>query len=1836
MKKTFLILLSALLSLTSFAAGTTDGLTKETAIAFDWEKGNEHPGGNAALWYRVSLTPIYEEEDPTLALYLTNLSYTAADVKVAAVVAGNEETREYTIEPRKDRIWNQSAKMLVRMKYTEILVQLTASERVMLSAKVFDAEDADESCINATDYNWDDHSLNAGNRWYKLNLADARAKRQEIQITYSAAARCELNSTISPNCPSTGLTGDAAIIEAGGSYTHTISRALIQTLADDELYLKVENYTRVTVKTAVVDEPLVPPTHAFNNAKEGNLDPNLAPEDVTTAGQSFYVDIKDLKRKKLQPEIQFINDSNLTAATEVDVFIAFFDNNNASQSTTTFIQKHITAPAGETAVMDFAKNMIDGLDTLLVKYVYVNIVPSQNIQVRARMKHVHEGNACKNAQDLPWNSTTYQEGETTVWYAVDVTEAIEENDPQDITITVTNRADAKAYVTADVAFSCPYTDLQSVTRQMAAGASISKKLNYSTVKMMASVEENKPTIIYVGVTTDQPIKVDVMMTPVEKKVPDEACLNAVDFDWTYGNSQEANDTIWYAVNMKEVRNTNLIPEVVITNRGNAAVRIYGELSTECPDSIANESRTLTINANGTYTKTIARDMLNKISTDTIYIMLTANQPFAFRVNMIRENEGASCASAVLFNWVSGNDQAADTTVWYMMDLTEVKAAQGKQVRAIIKNLDRSKQSTISGLMATTCPCETPQAQSLTLTAGQEKERVIARSTFETFGDTLWFRLTTNTKIHFEAHLEDAEPFDTIYACDPAMGAQEVKFEQTYTQTTDTAWYYVLTQPILAETVKTPQLRIKNGSVEQNIMASIAYHCPIVEEMTSKTQSFKANQELKKTIERSLAERVADKDTVYIRVIGKGSFEFEVNMVDPNTGNDCQHAIIITPDSTIHQAAGESVWYRFNAGYYGTVKAEDKAIVTLGNEDGIAGAVRVTLYDACEGEVLQSGSRTLGANAVQSKEIMCEQFTGLSNDWVYIHIYTAQADSMLLRIVPRADIPTIWACQEAVPFMLNTDFYQRAGDTVWYAVNVKDIRENTMGDATLTVNNYGAGVNQVKAEMSWVCPVAKEMTSKTQDIAANGTYQRVIERSNFDMTKGHDIAYVRVISPDTMKFRIDLALAKGDECTNPIEFDWDKGNIKPKDQRCLWYNVRLVKDTVIEGKDSTTLLVPEGMDLMLYIDNLSDQTATASASLRFECTEKELGSYDYTFAPNDKKNKRIDRDLLQSVNPTSILINFCSSEAMYITAKYVNAQNDTIRDTVRIAACDQEDYEINGKIHHIDASDESTLTWEEHTQSQVGTMMVDSIRTIIVTPLVAADFVKQQDYPDSAKLVVAQGMKVDMTRLNNFLVQYYTDLTAADSLANYQNISWIIKDESINKWVPLTNQFDTPLDNTVTNIQIAYSIETECSTVTIEDTIRMSVQPWRTIEDKQTGWACMNGKYTWHDKEYTYTKDTVYTDTLFNVTSVYDTLGYKYLRQVDSIRVLTLKEKQTPVLPDASITHVDTMSMAYHTTFSMAPYTRAINDTLDNWYFGDESYSQLDAYTTWERKNLDDNSWAELTAGVNDTILEDAQVVLRYKVQTECGDILYSEEYTFTPTPDCTVFDVSTLNIAWPKAYCNTPYQDTIVLNAITRAKAETNPTDVATLYYRYNSADAWQAYVNGTKLTAGEQEVSFYVLVESTCGYKSQTEAKTLDINTPDMTDAQYEYFTSLPAVMKYDGWIIMVDLAALKAQYDFEPAESEITWYKMKGGEPNLTADAPAVQNGGYYYTIDKALVGNYYAVIDLPETVDECGGKYRTRVLSKEMTGAPADARKQLINGRLYITTDGNMYNAQGQKVE
>ena len=125
MRKFLLSAIALLMTATMLAVGNGSGSSQANAIDFDWD-GVSKPKVGTTSWYSIKLSELNNAaEDPTVALYLTNLTNETANVDLtgSAVLkfpyplslfvkdidlmqlAGTNATEHYSIAGKKHVVW---------------------------------------------------------------------------------------------------------------------------------------------------------------------------------------------------------------------------------------------------------------------------------------------------------------------------------------------------------------------------------------------------------------------------------------------------------------------------------------------------------------------------------------------------------------------------------------------------------------------------------------------------------------------------------------------------------------------------------------------------------------------------------------------------------------------------------------------------------------------------------------------------------------------------------------------------------------------------------------------------------------------------------------------------------------------------------------------------------------------------------------------------------------------------------------------------------------------------------------------------------------------------------------------------------------------------------------------------------------------------------------------------------------------------------------------------------------------------------------------------------------------------------------------------------------------------------------------------------------------------------------------------------------------------------------------------------------------------------------------------------------------------------------------------
>lgn len=1611
MKKFLTLVVAMAMVIPSMAIGRNDGSTKANAVDFDWDNGVEHLGGTK--WYRVDLAPLYEEESPSLTLYLTNPSNavgTSVDVSMQATVAGQSESKDYTIAARQYKTYTANATSLIRMKQTEIYLTLTSNGPIKLSAKVFETADLDETCKDARTLVWGTVATQEPmySAWWKVDLKpikDAADQDAKITITNTGSQTVNLKVGQSLDCPSSGVTKREYTLAAGESVINTIPRSMIASVQPDELYFGIENVEApVSIKVEKVAQPATPVIPS-TGISWTDLSVTDTIEPLSAGIHYFRVKVSEMDSlNKYEPEFTYRNAGagNATVSVKMAFELPAYGTSNTEYN---------LAP-GEEEIVVYKKNMLEGMEG--VEYIYLVTEVTGDVNFYGRYKHVREGKACKTNIDYNWETGHTQEARSTQWYAIDLAAA--KAGMKDVIVYVENKnASAAATVKGSVAFSCPYIDLQEITRSVAAGATLNHRLAYSTYAMMSDT-------VWFGIETNQDIRFWADTVEAEKQaVVDSLCLQAVDFNWEEGVLQKADTTVWYRIDMTQVRDLAAkFPTVFVQNMSSTgAAVITAELSLECPDSIKNEVRTKTIAANESYSKQLSRNLFENIKSDEVFLKVHSTRQISLQIRLTEATEGSDCSSAIPFNWVSGNTQAANANLWYSVDLRDVMK-RGNDLRLHLENKDNAASKGVIQL-SYECPVmAAPSIRNFNLAAHGETSATIQNSALETLEDSIvYVNVQGTTALRFWADTLPLAPFDTIYGATPLV---KLEWDSTYTQTQDTVWYIIPKSEI--DKVNNKEDKVKPvahlwniGTAENTYKVEAAFAFPIVKNMMTKSQKLAAGKHFSDTIPASTFEQFLKKDSIIIRVtrpVGSGNFQFRAELVKAFSGNTRNDALPIRLNEAYSQSANTEMWYKLNTADLKKDKdLYNKVLQVTGKNAGNGDAtVSVAVYEGLLSEtdlvdkfgLSDYRERTIKKGQGKTHNVPAQAVYGLGDVELYIKVRTtdslyfatkfngeyapqavdpAQAEAKLL--VPNVEYVIPGDNREhwymvCIPMIQNNYIYT-AASTLDYELNGQATIEGTftfqdemdckMPVRQRTINNAG-GLRQGSKPLSELVNKAiKRVTNRDFDVS---TFQEAFVDSMLHryITSDSITGYIRIKTNNELKVKLNVPQITGDACGNGMMFDWEHGNVNPEGAN-TWYTVKLGEK---DANDSLVLSIPDTCDLRLHIDNWSEEEDNdIKAELRFDCIENPTVSKTYTLSANGKDSIDIDRDLLATSNTPLMFIDYLSSKTSHIWAELIpDVPRDTLRDTIVAYVCQGGSYLDTITNITYDPIDYSTI-WYDTVEFQDGPVMKDSITMfdirVLVTPeALTVDSMKKLD---AAPLLV-QGMQLYVDASNAALTEYYRNLgESVDTITRIDTAYWAKPVYKANGDLNTSRQ--NPLDLTS-----YYPKGKE------QDTLLL------VIESDTCGFIYRQDiVFPVEDYKYTAKGDTLCPadfnalaknpDTLACATPVADTLGLP--RYIDTI--VTYVSRTLPVLyvQGEILEPIVENDAAINTTGTIAALLTQFAADAD----------ELTMAVTGAKWQVNvGGAWQDMPYSVTRC---ETNVTLRYIVTTECGDELTSDDFVYT-------------------------------------------------------------------------------------------------------------------------------------------------------------------------------------------------------------------------------------------------
>lgn len=781
MRKILLSTVALLMAVSMMAIGNNSGVTKANAIDFDWENGNVHQSSTSALWYRVILSPLKAAEDPTLALYLTNLADAPATVHVEATVLGQTEKLNYTIAANDYKLWSQNVKMLL-MVTSELYLTVQSDKQIALSAKVYETGDiVDDACTKAVDFDWNGVAVPAGEQWFRLNLKEVKNSQDKLDfvVTNNGAQTANVAFDISLDCPASTVMENDWVIASGAEQKKDFGRVFLDVLNEDYVYVKLTTDQPLTL---AVEQEQAPVYTGFDCANAKTL---VIGETLNlTAGEHVYkVNAKDLTAPVNKLTVLTVENKTATAG-ELKTEVAFACPVNG------VVEQTLAVAANGTVIKEVNDNILKSLNA---KVVYIRFTTDQDMQAEVSMIDDYP---CAKSIVFDWNTGVKHEANTSAWYEIDMKPVVEGN--QSVKLTFINHSSETAYVTGELMLGCPGTSIPVIC-PVPAGMSVDKVINanYFAASMIQHA--------YLSVTSTATIELKSELVDV---VLDPACKQAA----TIEKGKEINQapgTAWYRVTDKLVDGLDLLPKFTFQNKGDQAAKITIGVTLDCDYDILTQF-TLTVPTwldLTTLLTSLPEQFIDKHINQNIteyYVKVTTSEPILFGFELDYANS-FGCENAQPFDWNKGAVLPAKDAKWFEFDILPVLEKK-QQVKLTFTN----RGNTIAWVAAaatTDCPFTLAMPFAFAVPAGMSVDKWIDYSFFEASQvELLYIAAYSNCELELAAVAEDATVDPAITGCDKAITVEPNVLYNVLPDANN--WYYFSNEPF-ANATSDPTFYVAN-------------------------------------------------------------------------------------------------------------------------------------------------------------------------------------------------------------------------------------------------------------------------------------------------------------------------------------------------------------------------------------------------------------------------------------------------------------------------------------------------------------------------------------------------------------------------------------------------------------------------------------------------------------------------------------------------------------------------------------------------------------------------------------------------------------------------------------------------------------------------------------------------------------------------------------------------------------------------------------------------------------------------------------------------------------------
>ena len=798
--------------------------------------------------------------------------------------------------------------------------------------------------------------------WYKINYAaatDINNGAIKLTVKNDADKAGNLSADIKFDCDG-AATPQTKAIAANQKMSKVISHAILESFTGSEVYVGLTADVPVTVSAQLVLEALTEDRACLEAQNitlkaDANEVFHFVPKEAGKPDTAWY--FIDLSAIKADPKDLNIK---LTAAGSVNI-----DGALAFSCPATSMQKKSLSFKNEynkTVAFSQIQSM---------KNPYVRVISSSAVDVELQPVAAKEVNIdlCNDPNVIEVKTENGDVHNITAnydsaWFHVNVA-ALRDS-------LKTNRV---------------YVVYTSPKQTVAAGSSSVCNIKYALSYQNQSLEnkkDNKVEItaerldlvgdadeIWVNAKAEESYKFELLFEPIPEG---EDCEHAEAFQAAKDYKQGA-VAQWYSVDIAALKALGQNGTLTLKNADGKKVSVKATVYSKCGGAELGQ-QSISLAAGDVKVKTAGLAGYP----DNVIVLLESTGDITFRLDLVNET-GEECGEAILFDWDNGHTLAGGSQTWLNVKFAG-NVAEGDQVIIHVQNLSKNSNKLFGGV-AYNCADGLSQTGSRTLGDAELTKDVTSLIGSR---DSVLVYVAPSEAVRVWVEKIAQEPLkDPITICDQAT---PVTYNVWYDVKGGVAnqWFAVDVKDLKNNTIGDGIFRIQAAN-DANFKAEVAYHCPILYPMSSKTLSVKGGEEYTRDVKRSDINSVSN-DSVYILVTTDKDAKFQLEIQDL-AGFDCEHAIEYEWAKVVEHPAFATKWYMIP---FSDIK-DDPAVGLKAVFNNLAGSpfkMNVAAYSDCElTGIGEPEERTAGESKTTLKNHKdIEGYTdGTNVDKIYIRIYS---------------------------------------------------------------------------------------------------------------------------------------------------------------------------------------------------------------------------------------------------------------------------------------------------------------------------------------------------------------------------------------------------------------------------------------------------------------------------------------------------------------------------------------------------------------------------------------------------------------------------------------------------------------------------------------------------------------------------------------------------------------------------------------------------------------------------------------------------------------------------------